>query len=439
MLGIGLLALAPRPAAAELVPKSRNSVVFVESVREGEEWEAFRVVDDGHPAQFTVTAPGRVLLRLRTLGRPEPVDAVAAVLLDDQVVLTARVESAVDDLAELADGGGRPSGVRLFLLKVDQAPARFTVRFSEGPPILVSARFAPPLREAEVAGAEVPLVAPAPPAASVPTVGSLRPGGGTLAAEPAEPPPAAPDAEVEPTPEPEGLLAEALPEGDAGDEPEPPALWEHPGEDQGLELESGIMAAQASLLLEGRAGLHLDGLAPGPGATAGADLRVALLGGAAARDLTLGVGLDVGYTQGEARVSQAGAPVGVARFRHTFFALTADARVRLWTVGEAAELYASLGGGVLLGRAGLSGYRGDSSAGTQGFLGSGALGVTLGVAGHRPFLEVRGWAGTIASPVVRPGADAPAGDAAGYVAAAALVGYRFEFLGGAAPPDRARD
>ncbi|MCA9555098.1 MAG: hypothetical protein KC933_34015, partial [Myxococcales bacterium] len=211
------------------------------------------------------------------------------------------------------------------------------------------------------------------------------------------------------------------------DEPAPPAFWEAPNED--IELDTGVQLRRTALLLEGRAGMHVDGLAPSPGGTIGVGLRVPVLDAEQARLLSVGLGLDGAYLNGEARVTQAGAVVGVSRFTHAFVALTADARLRLLAVGDTAEIYAGLGGGVLLGRATLSGYRGDVDAGTRGFLGAASAGVTMGTAGHRPFLEVRGWAGALASPLVRAGAGEAPGGGSGFFALAAVVGYRFEFLG----------
>lgn len=422
-------------ARADLVARSRNSVVFVESNRAGEEWEAFRIVDPRHPAIYRVEGPGRVLFRVRTLPKAEPVDAIAAVLEDEQVTLTMRVPATPDPRARLSDGGSAPSMAKLFLLEVGAGGARITVRHSEGPALLVAARFAPPLEAADTA-AGLPLVAPrVEPPPEVPRVGALARGDGPLAAGPEAPTPEA--REIQP-PLPDG---DAAPEDARPEAPEPrprpsrtstpavnapPGLADHPAFDGRLDLDARPGGRGARITVEVRGGAQLDRLVRRPGVTAGVDVRGALFPGADPRAFSLGASLDVGYAAADEVVRLGGAPVDVAEVRHVYGVLTADLRARLFAREGVVAVYTSLGGGVLLGRATVRTEAHDGGAGSSGFVGAARLGATLGSAGGRPFLEVRAVAGRVTSSALRSGPAAAPGSAVTWFSAAAVVGWRFE-------------
>jgi len=428
---VALAGMCASNAQAELVARSRNSVVFVESTRAGEEWQAFRVVDARHPGLYRVEGPGRVLLKLRTLSKVDSSAAEGSVLNGDEIVMAVQVPSTADTEAQLSDGGGRAALAKLYLLTVGPGVHRVTVRHDEGPALLVSARFAPPLRT-EAGDQEVPLVAPG--AASdkptVPRVGALQRGGNSLAAGPMRP---APENRTIRAPLPDG-------DGQAKDSlepaPSPPAVGRgpslgdefesHPAYDEGMQMQTRRLNNPARMLLEVRGGLSFDRIISQPGFTLGADFRGAVLGARRPRMLTLGVSLDIAHAQGPDPVVFAGTPIDVATLRHTIGVLAADARLRLLRYGDAASVYASLGGGVMLGRAVLRSARSNRDAGSTGYVGALRLGATLGVEGSRPFLEVRGWVGRLNSAVLRPGPEHAAGASTGWYAMAVTVGWRVE-------------
>lgn len=425
-----LVSLCATTAHADLVARSRNSVVFVESTRAGEEWEAFRLVDETHPALFRVEGPGRVLLRLRTLAKVQTIVTRAEVFKGHEPLMTMEVPCTADPEARLSDGGGSVALAKLYLLEVSEGLHTLTVRHTEGPALLVSARFAPPLVTSDTEG-EVPLVEPNLGRPEVPRVGALERGGNSFAAGPVKP--SVEDRPIQ-APLPDG-------DGDANDTVEPPPsrpsssmrgprLEEAPESQPALDDPSQIITRPlnnpARVLLEARAGVNLDRLVNQPGMTVGVDLRGALSGARRPRLLTVGVSLDLVHAQGQEVVRLGPSPVGVARVRHTFGVLTGDLRLQLLRYKSAGAIYASLGGGVLLGRARVATEAGATTAGSSAFLGSLRLGGTLAVQGSRPFLEVRAWAGRFKSELVRPGAAGLAGDDTGWYAMAVVVGWRIE-------------
>ncbi len=427
-----LVGLWSTSAYAELVARSRNSVVFVESAREGEEWKAFRTVDAGHPAIYRVQGPGRVLLTVRTLSRVEPTFAVASVLDGNEVLMTLQVPATEDKQANLTDGGARPSLAKVYLLRVEQGLHRITVRHSQGPVMLVSARFAPPLStEGGLDG--VGLVAPGPSVKpDVPRVGRLVGQGNSLAAGPVKP--RLQDRPIQ-APLPDGDADESSVAGQPASKGRSSSLQrgptievensDAPADDRSVVFEPRPWVHPARVLLEVRGGLLIDPLVTRPGATIGFDLRGAVSGENQPRRLSLGLSLDLSHASGQDILRFGGAAVDVAEVRHTHATVTADARVQLLRFAEQTSVYGSLGGGALMGRARVGTSAGARSAKTVGLLASARLGATLGVRGDRPFLELRTWAGRFSSRVVRPGPADP--DAAvAWFAVAAMIGWRIE-------------
>lgn len=420
------------PAArAELRPVTRNAVVFIDSKVEGEEWKAYRLADARQPAVFAVEGPGRVLLELRTLANKDAPPAVAAVLLGERVVLTARVEALVDKDARIADAAipSPPSKLSLYLVKVGEGSHRLTVRYSEGGLLLVAARFAPAVEEDWSASPDdLPLVAPrAESGPDVQRIGKLQAGPSALRAEPAAP-------VVKAAPEPP-VEAEAVEEPEAPEAPEGEAPLEVAALEPGPTsfFETTLLAPRAVEVvvprplsvrapifqLEAKAGVRFGRLLPEVTPAAGLDLR-APVPGLDARRFSLGLSaeLGVGVGRAAARDAGSGAAFELAEVRHTAATVGADLRVTLLEDPELWDPYAGLGGGVLVGRH--ASTIGAAERGGDLFGGFGALhlGAALGGAGSRPFAEVRLAAGAL-------GGDAFS-DPLTWASFSLLVGYRFE-------------
>jgi hypothetical protein len=411
-------------AAAELEPKSRNAVLFVESVQEGHEWEAYRLAEDRRPVILEVDGPGRVLLSLRTFASEEAEPAVTVVLLDERIILTARVEPKVDEGANFPDPPKRPSKVHFYLVRVPVGVHRVTIRYSGGPPTLVAARFSENADTWEERGeGDLPLVLPSVrDRDSVPTIGRLH-ATDALEAEPNEertarkveidrewkPAAAEPEKEREPRIGPSHASR-----------PRSPGDW-NAGDRSAIGSKRTLMVQAPWLLIEVRGGAQWNHLGLSIAPALGADARTPIPG-LDARSFSAGLSLDVAHTQGESDVkhSNGGAIVGVAEVRHTAFTISADLR---WVLLRERLLdpYLALGGGALVGSMSSSIDEQRITAGTRGAFGLAIAGAAWGGSGHRPYLEARVQAGLLSSDLIRANRGP-------YVAASLMIGFRFEFL-----------
>lgn len=407
-------------ANAELRSKSRNTLVFVEKKQGGSEWEQYRVVEDRSPVVFGVEGPGRVLLSLRTYTRKPSTPAVSVVLLDDAIVMTAKVAPKEDEEAKFADvANAAPSKVRFYLVRVPPGSHSVVVRYSGGGPTLVSARYSEDREGWDVSEeGELPLV--------MPRVEKPEPEPKPDAREEEELPEGDPDWAL-PKPEAKELMEPRIgPERKDQKQPEPAirvTRLEPPAKRRPLTVRAPWF------LYEIRAGVQFNRLGLSVAPSAGMDVRVPVPG-LDARAFNVGLSAEVAHTQGESDVRSAGQPnavVGVAAVRHTAFTAALDVR---WSFlfGEVIDPYLALGAGALFGvmRADVAEQRRD--AGTKGLLGVGVLGAAFGRMGHRPYVEVRVQAGMLSSELTRAGRGDDAGDAAPHVAANLMVGYRFELL-----------
>lgn len=407
-------------ARAELRPKSRNTLLFVEK-KTGEEWDQYRVVEDRRPVVFQVDGPGRVLLSLRTYAKKSAPPAVSVVLLDDKIVMTGRVAAKEDDEARFVDVAGHlPSKVRFYLVRVPPGVHRVVVRYSGGGATLVSARYSEE-REAWDGGegGDLPLVMP-------------------RVERPAPPPePAAKPAEEE---LPEGDPDWALPKPEARDLLEPhtgPQPREEPSNPgsatRSQKVQQRVKRPPLTVpapwfLYELRAGVQFNRLGVAVAPSLGMDARIAVPG-LDARAFNVGLSAEVTHTQGESEVHAAGqdaAVIGVAKVRHTAFTAGLDVR---WSFlgGETIDPYIGLGAGALFGSMSTSVADQQRDAGTKGLFGVGVLGAAFGGMGHRPYFELRVQAGLLSSALTRAG-RADAGGATSHVATNLMVGYRFELM-----------
>jgi hypothetical protein len=402
-----------RVAHAELLPKSRNTVLFVESGQKGHEWEAYRLAEDRKPVIFDVQGPGRVLLTLRTFAEgAEP--AVSVVLLDERIILTAKVEPKVDETAKFPDAPARlPTKVRFYLVRIPHGAHRVSVRYSGGGPTLVAARFSETDTGEELSEGE--LVVPKPREATVPKIGTLR-AAEDLEAEPLEERQKR-RAEIEsawsdPTPEPEVEL-----EPRTG-----PPRRPLPQTKQSLKSsgEPRVMKVQAPwLLFEARAGAQLNRLGLSVAPVLGVEARMPILG-LDARAFSAGISAEVSHAQGESAVKAGSGPiVGVASVRHTAFSAAVDLR---WVFAhDVIDPYLSVGAGALFGSMSSSIEEQRISGATAGGFGLLVMGAALGGLGHRPHLEARLQAGLLSSEMIR-------GRETAYVTGSLMIGFRFELL-----------
>lgn len=496
---------ASAPAHAELITVSRNTLLFVDAAKEGGEWAAYRVVDPEHPGIFRAEGPAHVVLRVRTFAseaRREPSEdpspggaegpggtapredarpAVAAILSDGRIVLTARVEPVRDPSARLVEDRGRSvSPARVYVVRIGPGLHTVTIRHSEGPALLVAGAHVEGTG-GQAAGAEdVPLAAP-PRAARVQRIDAL-----SLSELPPEPgaPPESEAGSVDPTrtaepegagdPLPEGTLdalqsreawedvpsrraARSAPSatpaehdpgaaaGSRGDRdradpaPPPPNGPEHDADPRGTPALPAAASRPARrlttnapwLLWELFAGTSVSSAGLDPGAILGLELR-APIPGLDARRFSAGVSVAGGYARGDSiiRGQRDRLPIDLARLEHLSLSVAADLRVALGAPGG-LDPYASAGGAIITGTLRAD----DGETERSGEMLGGALAVRLGAAfggssapegwsTGRPFFELRGAIG-------RLGAGLPRADGSTSVThleLGAVVGYRIELL-----------
>ncbi len=411
--------LCARVAHAGLEPKSHNALLFVESTQEGHEWEAYRLAEDRRPVVLDVDGPGRVLLTLRTFGADRGDDAVSVVLLDDRIVLTARVAPKLDESAKFPDEHAQvPSKVGFFLVRVPRGAHRVTVRYSGGPPTLVAARFSEDQTwDAEGEG-DLPLVMPkAKRREQVPTVGRLL-DDGELQAEPKDERAPPPTRWTAPIPN----DAEDDLEPRTGPPRTPP---KERGERAGRSASTGVarsLRVRAPwLLFEVRGGAQVNRLGLSVAPVVGMDARMPVPG-LDARSFSMGLSAEVAHTQGDSDVLTSGrrAVVGVAHLRHTVFGAAVDLR---WAFlrEQLVDPYVAVGAGGLFGSMRSRVDEQSVEAASRGWFGQLSTGAALGGVGHRPYVEAQLQAGLLYS-------DLFAGGRSAYLAADLMIGFRFEFL-----------
>ncbi|MCK6547917.1 hypothetical protein L6R52_18845, partial [Myxococcota bacterium] len=203
---LGAMLPIARASASELRTISRNTVVFVDAMKSGGEWAAYRVADERRPLIVRADGPGRVVLKVRTIVTPGAKPAVGAISTDDRIVLTARVDAVRDPGAILVEGQGKSvSRARLYVVRIGEGEHTVAVRWSEGSALLVSPTFLEGAEDAvaEDGEPEVPLVGIARPSKGVQRIHRV-PGERDGAPE------------VEPPPPPEAEELE-LPEGELDD------------------------------------------------------------------------------------------------------------------------------------------------------------------------------------------------------------------------------
>ncbi len=128
-----------------------HPVVFVESERQGEAYEAFRRIRNDRPLELRLTAPGRVFVSVRTLSGSRLGEHRLQFELDGDPIQEASLTPSRDDKARFVDrvDGYRPGERRTFLVPIeaeaDAFPVRLTVWLVRGKELLVSPRYAPPL------------------------------------------------------------------------------------------------------------------------------------------------------------------------------------------------------------------------------------------------------------------------------------------------------
>jgi hypothetical protein len=409
-------------AHAELVPKSRNTLLFVESAQKGHEWEAYRLAEDRRPVIFEVQGPGRVLLTLRTFAEgAEP--AVSVALLDERIVLTAKVEPKVDESAKFPDEQKRvPSKVGLYLVRVPHGAHRVTVRYSSGGPTLVAGRFSETDTVEDLGEGEPALVVPRPREDVVPKIGTLR-AADELEAEPLE-------ERRKRREELDAQWREPIPDREQPLEPRVGPARRAVQDEVARAAGGGVRRAAVDprplmveapwLLFELRGGAQVDRLGLSVAPAFGLEGRIPIPG-LDARSFTVGVAAEVAHTQGESAVEAAEGPiVGIAKVRHTAFTASADLR---WVFlrEQAVEPYLSLGGGALFGSMSSSIDEQRISGSTRGGFGLAVAGAALGGLGHRPYVEARLQAGLLSSKMIRSGESA-------HLAASLMIGFRFELL-----------
>jgi hypothetical protein len=400
LLGIWAQTEATSP---ELVPTSRNSVVFIESAAAGSEWEAYRLADPEHPAIWKATGPARLLLKVRTYAGGDA--AVGAILVDDRIVLTARVEAELDPDAR-ATGESDPISVRhVYLVKVPAGVSRVTVRYSEGQSLLVSAALSPvsPLELIGTEEGELPIVPPVEHGKVQRTELALD----------------------EAAPVPRTLEPSALERGEAqkgsssrtGPREEEVVLPARAA--AGVRAERALTLPVPYLMLELRGGVRVSDLDVGPSPTVGLSARLPLPR-LDPRRFTLGVAADlaVGLGDQEVRSSPSGPIIDVVEVAQTTVVIGVDFRWAFYSMESVTEVYGTGGVSAAFGSLSLTSDRRQDEALVVGALAQLRLGATLGTGAGRPYLELGAQFGRLGSDLI--GSDGPSG------AVTFLFGYRVE-------------
>lgn len=415
-----LVTFSASTAHADVRAVSRNTLVFVTSTAEGEEWQAYRIVRPQEPAVYTVYGPGRVLLDIRSiLIGDADTESVAVVLDEERAVLTARVPPKLDESARLVDqpSGQRPSMLGVFLLQVDEGKHRVTVRHSEGGDLLVSARFAEPLEEVSGDG-DVPLVAPRAPAPPVQNVGALEGEDGELSAAPKTEPESWGEPDAEPIEQPRVRPPEPALES-KDDEPPVTAVQPAP---RALTVEAPYFQ------FELRGGLLFSRLSLAPAPMFGVDAQVAVPG-LDARRWSLGASLDLIHSTVDAvaRDPATQSAVSVVEVTQTSMVAMLDLRAKIYAVPGRFAAYAGLGAGGLYGTLVTESGPQRQDATLGGVLAGARIGASLGDVGSVPFAELRMLAGSVASDLARSEGGV-VGDQTGYFAVGLSLGYRVALM-----------
>lgn len=389
-------------ASPELVPTSRNSVVFIESAAAGSEWEAYRLADPEHPAVWKATGPARLLLKVRTYAGGDP--AVGAILVDDRIVLTARVEAELDPEAR-ATGESDPISVRhVYLVKVPAGVSRVTLRYSEGQSLLVSASLSSvsPLELIGTEEGELPIVAPTDP-------GVQRT---DLALDEGTPRPR--------TQEPSTRERSEAPKGNSSRT----GPWE---EEEVLPTraaasvsgERALTVPAPYLMLELRGGVRVSDLDVGPSPTVGLSARMPLPR-LDPRRFTLGLAADLAVGLGDqvVRGGVGGPVVDVVEVTQTMVLVGVDFRWAFYSMESVTEVYGTGGVSAAFGNLALSSELRQDEALLLGALAQLRVGATLGTGAGRPYLELGAQFGRLGSDLI--GSDGPSG------AVTFLFGYRVE-------------
>lgn len=435
----------------ELRIVSRNSLVFVDSVREGEaregesrEWAPYRVVDETRPVIFKVEGPGRLVLKLRTLLDATNREGVAAVLRDGTIVLTARIPAVRDPEVKVVEGGKRTTKARTFLVVLDEGEHTVAIRYSEGPAVLVYANFIEGETRAIAAGEgeELPIVDPRAAAKdqiAVQRVGKVAVEGEVVEELATEPSPLA----TEPSPlaqkeawEKERETAPvdvAAPSGPELEEAQPfqqPAATSDPARRSSAGTPS-LRPAQVAeprparawtqpapyLSIEVRGGLAMSRLGLDVAPVIGADVRVPIPK-LDARRFSFGVSIDASYARGQAAViaGETRTAIDVAKLSRASVDATLDVRAVIIRIADVLDPYVAVGGGVSAGTLSAEFLAETKRETTVVPIGVLRIGAAFGDIGNRPFIEI---SGTVAED-----------DATIKVGA----GFRFEILG-EAPTD----
>jgi hypothetical protein len=446
-VSIGTLALtvlvlpgASRAHAGELAVVSHNTLVFVDSRDEGGEWAAYRVVDERSPAIFRVPGPARLLLKLRTFIGKEPKDAVAAILRDGEIILTARVEPVEDEEVRFVDApkGQAPSQVRAYVVQLGAGEHTVIIRFSEGAPLVANAQALDAAGAVEMIArddVDVPVVTKKERSPSVQHVGKLRIGESEVASageEDASEPASRVEGAVERRAWARDRLASA---GGTGAPEREPRIG--PKESERAErLPFGGVARKRTLTVQApylvaevRAGAMMSRLGLNPAPSIGGSARVPFPG-LDPREWTIGAAVDLAYAHGSLDVVDDSGRVAldVAKLTHASCMLTADVRFVFAHVEGALDPYVSLGGGALLSVLSAEDASGSRTSGANGGLASVRLGAAFGPLGSRPFVEIAAAIGRVSSSITRASASHVLDDHAGYAAFFADIGYRFEML-----------
>jgi hypothetical protein len=436
-------------ADQELRIVSRNSLVFVDAVREGEkgaEWAPYRVVDEQRPVIFKVEGPGRVVLKLRTFLEATNREAVGVVLRDGTIVLTARVPGVRDPAVKLVEGEKkRATKARNFVVRLGPGEHTVSVRYSEGPALLVFASFIPGA-QAEIAAGEgdVPLVDPRAekPSNEVQRIGKVTADGEELAhaddeedEDDDQADPLAASGSLTPEEEPDlkdSEAANALAQREAWQkrrETSPADLGSRSGPELDRPSEEIIPSRREPrapieqrtltqpapyLSLEFRGGLIGSRLGLDVAPVIGADARfpVPRLD---ARKWSIGFAVDGTFAQGHAEVlsERTRRAVNVAKITRTAVDVAADLRFVVTRVADLLDPYVGVGGGASFGSINTETSWGTNEETRIVPIGVLRIGAAFGALGSRPFIELRG---------------AVASDDA---AISAVAGYRFEILGDA--------
>jgi hypothetical protein len=428
-LFLGVITCAqPQRASAdgELRIISRSSLVFVDAVREGErgaEWAPYRVVEEQRPVIFKVDGPGRLVLKLRSFLEATKRESIGVVLRDDTIVLTARVPGVRDPDVKLVEGGKkRATKARTYVVRVERGEHTISVRFSEGPSLLVYARFIAGEQREIDAGieGEVPLVDPRvnPPPNEIERVGRVTVQGDRVAEGTEAPVETVVQAEPSPLASPETWEKKA--------ETQPADLSSRSGPDLETPASEGLLPVRTFVPREERTltqpvpflSFELRGgvlgsrfgldIAP----VFGADARIPIPQ-IDARRFTLGAAIDGSYARGQAPVIDGGtgAAVGIAKISRSTIDVAGDVRFVIARILDVFDPYVSLGAGASFRsqEAETSGRIAKSSNVSP--IGVLRVGAAFGELGSRPFLEARG---------------AIAEDDA---MISMVIGYRFELIG----------